>query len=38
MKQYIQWNGLNLEDVQKYVEPHFSVKRSDKNDNNLFFY
>lgn len=35
MKQYIQWNGLNLEDVQKYVEPYFSVKRSDNNDNNL---
>lgn len=35
MKQYIQWNGLNLEDVQKYVEPGFSVKRSYNNDNNL---
>lgn len=35
MMKYIQWNGLNLEDVQKYVEPHFSVKRSYNNDNNL---
>lgn len=35
MVEYIQWNGLNLEDVQQYVGSQFTVKRSDNNDNNL---